>query len=252
MEDKIRVLGRAFDILEALSAASVPMTLSEITNATGLSKSTAHRILGALLDRSYAFKTDTGSYTIGYKLVEIASTHIDNLELLTEAAPYLSKITRELDLTAHLGILDGADVVYIEKLDGHPNSQIYTQVGHRSPGFCSSIGKCLMAGLSSEDLRAVLDMCDFKKYTHNTITDRQEFINHLRQVRHQGWAMDDEEFEKGHRCIGSAVYDYRGIPIAAISASGSVYVLTDDRLNATVDKVKLWASQLSRRLGYSE
>ena len=64
MEDKIRVLGRAFDILEALSAASVPMSLSEITNATGLSKSTAHRILGALHDRSYVFKTDTGSYTI--------------------------------------------------------------------------------------------------------------------------------------------------------------------------------------------
>lgn len=252
MDDRIRVLGRAFDILEALSAASVPMTLSEITTATGLSKSTAHRILGALHDRSYVFKTDSGSYTIGYKLVEIASTHIDNLELLTEAAPYLSKITRELDLTAHLGILDGADVVYIEKLDGHPNSQLYTQIGHRSPGFCSSIGKCLMAGMSGEELDHVLDMCDFKKYTRNTITDSREFINHLKQVRRQGWAIDDEEYEDGHRCIGAAVYDYRGIPIAAISASGSVNVLTDDRLKATIDKVKLWAAQLSRRLGYSE
>ena len=252
MEDKIRVLGRAFDILEALSAASVPMTLSEIATATGLSKSTAHRILGALHDRSYVHKTDSGTYTIGYKLVEIASTHINNLELLTEAAPFLSKITRELDLTAHLGILDGADVVYIEKLDGHPNSQLYTQIGHRSPGFCSSIGKCLMAGMSREELGDVLDKCDFRKYTVNTITDRREFISHLRQVRLQGWAMDDEEYEQGHRCIGCAVYDYRGLPIAAISASGSVSVLTDDRLEDTVNKVKLWASQLSRRIGYME
>ena len=94
MEDRIRVLGRAFDILEALSAASVPMTLSEIAGATGLSKSTVHRILAALLDRSYVFKYDSGSYTIGFKLVEIAGTHINNLELITEAAPYLSKITR--------------------------------------------------------------------------------------------------------------------------------------------------------------
>ncbi len=252
MEDRIRVLGRAFDILEALSAASVPMTLSEIAGATGLSKSTVHRILAALLDRSYVFKYDSGSYTIGFKLVEIAGTHINNLELITEAAPYLSKITRELDLTAHLGILDGSDVVYIEKLDGHPNSQIYTQIGHRSPGFCSSIGKCLMAGMSGEELSAVLDQCDFRKYTRNTITDRREFISHLKQVRRQGWAIDDEEFEEGHRCIGSTVYDYRGLPIAAISASGSVSVLTDDRLSDTIEKVKLWASQLSRQIGYLE
>ena len=252
MEDRIRALGRAFDILEALSDTNNPMTLSEISSAAGLSKSTAHRILAALQDRSYVYKTSSGSYTIGFKIIEIASTHINNLELLTEAAPYLSKITRELDLTAHLGILDGSDVVYLEKLDGHPNSQMYTQIGHRSPGFCSSIGKCLMAGMSREELGSVLDQCDFIQYTPNTITDRREFISHLRQVRHQGWAMDDEEYEVGHRCIGSAVYDYRGLPIAAISASGSVSVLTDDKLDDTIAKVKLWASQLSRRIGYLE
>ena len=109
-----------------------------------------------------------------------------------------------------------------------------------------------MAGMSREELGDVLDKCDFRKYTVNTITDRREFISHLRQVRLQGWAMDDEEYEQGHRCIGCAVYDYRGLPIAAISASGSVSVLTDDRLEDTVNKVKLWASQLSRRIGYME
>lgn len=252
MEDKVRVLGRAFDILEALSRENAPMTLSEISEAVGLSKSTVHRILTAMLDRSFVAKTDAGSYTIGFKIIELASTHINNLELLTEAAPFLDKITRELDLTAHLGILDGPDVVYLEKLDGHPNSQMYTRVGHRSPGFCSSIGKCLMAGMSSEELGEVLDLCDFKRYTKNTITDRRELIRHLRQVRLQGWAMDDEEFEEGHRCIGATIYDYRGMPVAAISASGSAGVLTDEMLDKTIERVKLWASQLSRQIGYIE
>ena len=252
MEDKVRVLGRAFDILEALSRENAPMTLSEISEAVGLSKSTVHRILTAMLDRSFVAKTDAGSYTIGFKIIELASTHINNLELLTEAAPFLDKITRELDLTAHLGILDGPDVVYLEKLDGHPNSQMYTRVGHRSPGFCSSIGKCLMAGMSSEELGEVLDLCDFKRYTKNTITDRRELIRHLRQVRLQGWAMDDEEFEEGHRCIGATIYDYRGLPVAAISASVSAGVLTDEMLDKTIERVKLWASQLSRQIGYIE
>ncbi|MBO5994182.1 MAG: IclR family transcriptional regulator [Firmicutes bacterium] len=251
MEDKVRSLDRALDILEALSEENEPMTLSKISEAVGLSKSTTHRILGTMLNRSFVDKTDSGSYTIGFKIIEMASTHINNLELLTEAKPFLSKIMRELDLTAHLGILDGADVVYLEKLDGHPNSQIYTQIGHRSPGFCSSIGKCLMSGMSSDELGDVLDIIDFKKYTKNTITDRQAFIRHLRQVRIQGWAMDDEEFEIGHRCIGATVYDYRGLPVAAISASGSTTVLSDDKIQETVDKVKLLASQLSRQIGYT-
>lgn len=250
MEDRIRVLARAFDILEALSYTNSPMTLSEIASATGLSKSTAHRILSAMLDRSYVAKTDSGAYTIGFRIIEIASTHINNLELLTEAKPFLSKITRELDLTAHLGILDGPDVVYLEKLDGHPNSQLYTQIGHRSPGFCSSIGKCLMSCMSREELDEVLDKCDFRRYTGKTITGRPEFIRHLRQVRLQGWAMDDEEFEDGHRCIGAPVYDYRGIPVAAISASGSSGILTDDRIEETIEKVKQYAAALSRQIGY--
>ena len=252
MEEKVRVLDRAFDILDILSENIVPMKLSESSSASGLSKSTVHRILSAMLERSIVAKTDTGAYTIGYKIIEFASTHINNLELLTEAKPYLSRIMRELDLTAHLGILDGADVVYLEKLDGHPNAQRYTQVGHRSPGFCSSIGKCLMAGMSRDELDEVLDLCDFRKYTPNTITSRRDYIRHLKEVRRQGWAMDDEEYEIGHRCVGAPIYDYRGLPVAAISASGSVNLLTDDKLETVIHKVKDLAGLLSRQIGYVE
>ncbi len=252
MEEKVRVLDRAFDILEALSQNNSPMRLSDIAARSGLSKSTAHRLLTAMLERSFVSKTETGAYTIGYKIIEMASTHINNLELLTEAKPYLSRIMRELDLTAHLGILDGADVVYLEKMDGHPNSQMYTRIGHRSPGFCSSIGKCLMAGMSRDELEDVLDLCDFKKYTPKTITDRREIIRHLREVRRQGWAVDDEEFEGGHRCVGAPVYDYRGLPIAAISASGSVNILTDEKMDDTIRTVRECASRLSRQIGYIE
>ncbi len=252
MEEKVRVLDRAFDILDVLSETNMPMTLSEIAEACHLSKSTVHRILAAMLARSVVAKSESGEYTIGYKIIEMASTHINNLELLTEAKPYLSKLMRELDLTAHLGILDGPDVVYLEKMDGHPNSQMYTQIGHRSPGFCSSIGKCLMAGMSRDELEDVLDECEFKKYTKKTITDRREIIRHLKEVRRQGWAIDDEEFEIGHRCIGATVFDYRGLPVAAISASGSTAILTDDKIEDTIREVRECARQLSRRIGYIE
>jgi DNA-binding IclR family transcriptional regulator len=156
----------------------------------------------------------------------------------------------DLNLTAHLGILDGCDVVYVEKLDVYPNTRPYTQIGHRSPAFCSSIGKCLLSCLSGEELDEVLFKCNFKKYTQNTITDIREFKRYLKVVRRQGWAIDNEEYQMGHRCVGAPVFDYRGSPVAAISASGSIDRMSDGRLEGIIKEVKLSAENLSRHMGY--
>lgn len=159
---------------------------------------------------------------------------------------------RELHLTAHMGILDGCDVIYLEKLDLYPNTRFYTQVGFSSPAYCSSMGKCLLSCLSGDELEEALYGCDFKRYTPNTITDIREFKKYLHVVRRQGWAMDNEEYQAGHRCVGAPVYDYRGTPVAAISASGSVSQLSDENLDSVVWEVKQAAASLSRRMGYTE
>ena len=252
MEENVRVADRIFDILETLAASSSPMALSEIAKATGMSKSTVHRLLGSMCVRRYVEKNGEGLYSIGYKLIETVSFHINQLELLTEAKPFLGNIMRDLDLTAHLGILDGCDVIYLEKMDIYPNTRLYTQVGYRSPAFCSSIGKCLLACLSGDELEDTLYHCDFKKYTPNTITDIREFRRYLKVIRRQGWAMDNEEYQIGHRCVGAPVFDYRGSPVAAISASGSISQLSDDKLDLVIQEVKQAAENLSRRMGYME
>ena len=215
-----------------------------------MSKSTVHRLLSSMCARNYVEKNADNTYSIGYKLMETVSLHINNLELLTEAKPFLSDLMRDLHLTAHMGILDGCDVVYLEKMDIYPNTRLYTQVGFRSPAYCSSMGKCLLSCLSGDDLEEALYGCDFKRYTPNTITDIREFKRYLRVVRRQGWAMDNEEYQLGHRCVGAPVYDYRGTPVAAISASGSITQLSDRNLEAVIQEVKSAAASLSRRMGY--
>lgn len=252
MEENVRVVNRVFDILEVLAASSSPMGLSEIAKVTGMSKSTVHRLLTSMCARQYVEKDSDSLYSIGYKLIETVSLHINHLELLTEAKPFLSEIMRDLGLTAHLGILDGCDVVYMEKMDVYPNTRLYTQVGYRSPAFCSSIGKCLLACLSGDELDEALYLCDFKRYTPNTITDVREFKRYLKVIRRQGWAMDNEEYQTGHRCVGAPVFDYRGSPVAAISASGSIAQLSDDKLELVIQEVKQAASSLSQRMGYVE
>ena len=124
-----------------------------------------------------------------------------------------------LDLTTHLGILDGPYVVYVERIAIFPRTRLYTQVGYRSPAYCSSMGKCLLAALSGDHLKEILDQCTFEPFTANTCRSKKEFRQLLRQVRQQGWAMDNEEYTPGHRCIGAPVFDYHGDAVAAISAS---------------------------------
>lgn len=250
MEDSVRLIDRVFDIIEVLAKSSRPLRLSEIVAETNMSKSTVHRLLSALLSRQYVSKNSQGEYTIGYKMVETVSFHINSLELLTEAKPFLNTILRELGLTAHLGILDAPDIVYLEKLDIYPGTRLYTRVGYRSPAFCSSIGKCLLSGLSGDELEDTLYLCEFKKYTKNTITDMGEFKRHLRIVRKQGWAMDNEEYQSGHRCVGAPIFDYRGDMVAAISASGSINSMTDNHLPDIIRQVKNVAEKISKQMGF--
>ncbi|MCJ7834202.1 IclR family transcriptional regulator [Cuneatibacter sp. NSJ-177] len=252
MEDQVRVIDRVFDILEQLAQADSPMTLAELCKATEMSKSTVHRLLSSMCARQYVEKRSDNTYAIGYKLVETVSTHINGLELLTESKPFLSQISHELELTTHLGILDHHDVIYIEKMDLYPNTRLYTQVGYRSPAYCSSIGKCLLACLSGDELEEALYRCEFQKFTPNTITDLRELKRVLRVVRKQGWAMDNEEYQLGHRCVGAPIFDYRGTAVAAVSASGSIEMLSDDRLDLVISQVRKAAQDISRRMGYVE
>ncbi len=250
MEDNIRVINRAFDIIELLAHTNHPMSLSEIVSESGISKTTAYRLLRTMHERHYVEKGKDNCYTIGIQLIETVSSHINGLELQTESKPILASLREDLNLTAHLGILDGGDVIYVEKLDLYPTTRLYTQVGYRSPAYCSSMGKCMMACLSGDELDEILYHLKFEKYTPNTISTAKELKQHLKKVRSQGYAMDDQEYMSGHRCIGAPVFDYRGDAIASISASGPISQVTDEKLPLVIREVKKAAAEISRRMGY--
>ncbi len=250
MDNGVRVVDRVLDVLEAISRSKTPMGLNELAEATALSKTTVFRLLATLKGRGYVEKNRNGTYSIGPKLFETVSYHINNLELQTESKPYLATLGAELNLTTHLGILDGMEVAYLEKMDTFPNPRLYTQVGYRSPACCSSMGKCLLSCLAGDELEELLHNYSFKQYTPNTVKNAQELKAVLKKVRLQGWAMDNEEYQTGHRCIGAPIFDYRGDAVAAIGASGPVTQLTDEKLEKVIRSVQDVANDISRRMGY--
>lgn len=251
MQENIQIVNRVLDIIETLAEAPSPMGPTKLAEATGLSKSTVHRLLASLHSRNYVEKDIVnGKYSIGPKLIEVVSCYINSLELQTEARPYLSKLTYDLNLTCHLGILDGHEVIYIEKLDAVAPMKLYSNVGFRVPAYCSSLGKCLLSCLSGEELTNAMENCKFEAFTPKTITNLKNLQIHLRQVRNQGWAMDDGEYDPNHRCIAAPIYDYRGDMIAAISVSGNITNLSDARIDSVRKEVLIAAGQISKRLGY--
>jgi len=146
--------------------------------------------------------------------------------------------------------VDGNEVIYIEKLDHFPTKQLYSQIGYRVPAYCSSLGKCLLARYSGEDLKNIMGSGAFQQFTANTIPDLEKLKEQLRHIREQGWAMDNQEYQIGHMCVGAPIYDYRGEIIASVSASGTSSVITPDYLPVVVKAVKKAAFEISQCLGY--
>ncbi len=251
MEDNSRVVDRIFIILEILAYAQKPLSLAMIVKQSNLSKTTVHRMLQTLLEKGYASKNLDGNYTLGAKFIELASYHINSLELQTEANPFLSLLYSQLNLSVHLGVLDGFKLVYITKLDIFPTTRSFARIGYETPAYCSSIGKILLAMLSGEDLEAFLNQCEFQNFTKNTITNATQLKKHLKQVRKQSWAMDDEESQLDHRCIAVPIYDYRGVAIASVGVSGNMEQLSNDKLPTIIRELTQTAQQISKRMGYT-
>ena len=252
MSESLGLLDKSLSVLELLAESSQPVGPTELAARLELNKATVYRILQVLSRRGYVSKGDRGLYTAGAKLVEVASNYLSNLELQTEAKPYLTMLYAELNLSVHLGMLEGLDTVYVERLELRPSGRDYAHVGYKSPAHCSSIGKCLMASLSGDELDETLYQCHFEGFTPNTITDPQKFREHLRVVRAQGWAMDNEEYLPGSCCVGVPVFDYRGDAIACVSVSGTKEQFSQSRLPFIIKKVQDTAALISKRMGYTD
>lgn len=250
-EKSVQVIDRAFDILEALAVEKDGLGVTELGGLTGLHKSTVHRILSAMAERGYVEKNPArGVYKIGLKLVEISSVCLNNVELKTEARPYLSELTAKLNQPTHIAILDGTDAVYIDKVDIVNSIRLYSQIGRRISAHSSALGKCLLSGLTDSELEERLEGYNFTKYTGKTITGKEELIRQVKAARDTGWAIDDEEHDEGIRCIGSPVFDYRGKVIAAVSIAGPAEVISPAR-DGEVSRLVIGAAlNISRRMGF--
>jgi len=243
-EDKnpIQVADRLFLILETL-ADTGSANLIDLSKNLHLHKSTVHRLLNSLVFMGYVKQNPkSGQYGLTFKLAEIANKMLGQMDVLTIVRPYLKKLSVQTGETVHLVQLDGADAIYIDKVESNRNSvQMVSKIGNRIPVYCSGVGKAMAAAMDKKTLDTLWYSSNIRKLTKHTIVDYEQFLKVLDEVKRKGYALDDGEYEEGVRCIAAGLQDYDGSVKYAFSISAPVQRMSRQRileLSKNVLKIK--------------
>jgi DNA-binding IclR family transcriptional regulator len=253
--DTVQSVERAMAVLREL-ALEPEMGVRELSVRLGLGKSTVHRLLATLKTERFVEQNASEKYRLGMKLFEYGHVVLGRLEIRKEALPEMEKLAATTGETVNLGILDGFDVVHIERIDSTEPLSTGMKVGRRSPAHCLGLGKAIMANLPPAEREALLNDSGFRgslrKYTDTTIADADELRGHLDAVRRQGFAIDEQEYFLGARCVAVPVFNHTGRVVAAVSVVGPTVRLTVDKVEEFIPLVLETGRNISRRLGFNE
>jgi DNA-binding IclR family transcriptional regulator len=248
----IQSVTNALDLLEEFRGEETELGVTELSKRLGLHKNNVFRLLATLESRGYMEQNKvTGNYRLGLKVLELGQVFIKHMGLLKMARPILEEIVERCNETAYLGVIRDDRVVYVDVVEATRPVRVISRVGVGLPVYCSAVGKAQVAFESADEIERVLAENPMKRYTEHTLTDRGLFLAQLEEVRQQGYAVDDEEYDEGIRCVGVPVRDYTRRVISGISISGPAYRFTQDRLEAELIPLALEAGRkLSARLGF--
>lgn len=221
-------LDRALNIMELIVKSDNSFGITELSNITGVHKSTIYRVLATLNYRGYVKKDIHGQYKSGIKMLELGACALNNLDLRKQVKPYLIELQEKSKETIHLGVLDNYEVVYIDKVETAEVIRMYSRIGKRAEAHCTSLGKVLLAFSPTELVEKYIESKGLTKHTKNTITEPEKLKQELKKIQHSGYSVDEEEITEGIWCIGGPIFNYKGEVIASFSISVPVIRLTDD------------------------
>jgi len=253
----VQSIERASSILDVLGKNPQGISVKEVSAQVSLPKGTTHRLLSSLAYFGYVqHNAKTRHYSLGFKLVELGNLLLSQLDLRTEAKPFLTDLSKMTQETVHLVVLDKNEVLYIDKVESNDNTsslRMASRVGSRTPAHSCAVGKVLIAHLSEGELEEFIKGTGLPKMTENTITDPIQLKENLKLVRSQGYVVDDEENEKGIRCVAAPIRNEIGIVVAATSISGPAIRITRKRIKETLkNEIKDTSLKISRKLGFTQ
>ncbi|MFF0596147.1 IclR family transcriptional regulator [Streptomyces antibioticus] len=210
------MLDKAASVLDCFRPDGGAFRLTEIAARTGLAKTTAFRLCSDLV-RLGLLERDGETYRLGGKLFELGSLVPRRLDLREAALPFLQDLFEATHETVHLGVREGHDVVYIERIHGHQTLALPSRIGGRLPLTCTGVGKALLAFSGSELADEVL-AAPLPRLTPHSVTDPERLRTVVEQIQVSGLAYEEQEAALGVNCIASPVFD-GSTAVAALSVA---------------------------------
>jgi len=222
-ESPVTSVDRALRILGVIGGAARGLSLDELSARLAIPKSSLHRILAALKHRRFVSQPEPGGpYFLGTELLATAFRFHDTLDLRALVHPLLARISAELNETTHMAVLDGAEIVYQDKIEASHSIKLSSVIGGRNPAYATGVGKALLAWTYPTDdaLSAwAAQWGRLRPHTPHTITSVALLARQLALVRERGYALDVEENETGVRCAAVPIFLGKPVPAAAVSVT---------------------------------
>ncbi len=242
-----QTLMRGLDVIEAVSRDA--LVLPELAQRLGLTKSTTHRLASALVDRGYLAFTPRAGYRLGPKLLALGHLAHAQADLIQVARPHIEALAAASEDTVHLGVLDGDQALYLDKIPGRRRVTISSRVGDRHPLSSTGLGKALMLDHPADYWNARLDA---DHAAGAPAADPALWHRRMADYVSAGRAYDLEENEDRIRCVAAPVRDATGAIVGAISLSSAAHYMSDERMAALSGEVRATAGAISRDLGWQE
>ncbi|WP_418153822.1 IclR family transcriptional regulator [Actinoalloteichus caeruleus] len=242
---------RAADVLELFLGERSSLSAPDIAARLGLPRSTAHELLNTLVNRGYLARRPgkDGVYKLGPRLLELGARYQQDLDLAVEGEAVTRRVAAECDETVHVAVLDGAEVVYVCKIDSTHSVRMISAVGRRLPAHCTAVGKVLLAGLPADRLDQLLREQELVALTPRSITSAAALRAQLGEVRRTGVAYEMCESNPDVGCVAAPVTDYSGEWVAAMSMSVPTIRHGEAAWQRWEKLIRDGATELSRRLG---
>ncbi|CAL9414296.1 IclR family transcriptional regulator [Streptomyces atacamensis] len=246
---------RALDILELFLDGDGILSAPEITRKLGLPRTTVHELVTTLAARSYLVPVpeQPGRYRLGVRTYQLGSRYAEQLDLAAEGQQVARSVAETCDETVHVAILEGADVIYIAKVDSTHAVRMVSAAGRRLPAHCTSVGKMLLASLPPDELDARLPGPGdepLRAMTENSVTSPEKLREALAEIRGRGVAVERRESNPDVSCVAAPVRDGTGKVVAALSISVPMIRWSEERRTELEALAVEGAAELSARLGY--
>ncbi len=246
----VRSLARGLKLLHHVAEDPAGILLTDLASRVDLPSSTVHRLLHTLEYFGFVRQdNELGLWFIGVNAFQTGRAFLVSRDFVAQSRPYLRRLMEQTGETANLSVVDHGGVVLLAQVECREMMRMVVPPGSCSPLHASGVGKALLAAMDEDELAAVTGAGEMERFTGFTIVNPAELRRTLDEIRHRGWAYDDQEHAIGLRCVAASIHDEQGRALAAISVSGPMSRMPDKRIEELGSVVAATAADITAALG---